>query len=668
MSVIPQVIVGTSSIGGRDGETSRAAFNKFNTHTHTEYASNLSWTLSVDTYAQLQAKLGAATPDGQVILVKNGGLPSLFAYDALSTLPAAVGITYVPIDNIGRWKKAIPLATSAIPGIVKSDGVTTNISADGTISVIGGANSSVSVDNFSITRNNLNQLSTINFAATNTVLGHVKPDIATISVNASGTLTANDYAATNNTRGHVRVDGNSIVVDSAGIISLSPTPTIRKIILNDTTNPTITFNNASLASPSFTNRSNGTRLILNQTLSPTSTDYAIGLETNALWLSSNNNNSSIKFYNGTTNTLNVATPNTTLNSNLIVNGSINLQTPLNITQGGTSRNNIIEVADDLSYADAGPNLIINGLYQDLSRGKGPWVNPVNNIYYPNRFVFVHQTGTPTGTLEVIPFTLNNPPPINYAGLSQNFNFVRYTKTSNATSSYFLGTRLENSLGYSQQTFTLSVYVRSSVLGNVNLQASLNFGIGGNAPIVVDSTSRSITTIGTWQRITSTFTVPNLNNITTGTGSYGISLGIVSSLQGALDTWGWQLKKSSLPGALELISQTENSLKCMRYFQATPCTINFYADRPIDYRYNHMLPVPMLYAPVRLGDLRTGTALNIILFYPNIGGPETGATNGFSVLFNADGNCIGFTFFLRAPAPGYCGLFDWIFGMDSEIYA
>jgi hypothetical protein len=69
------------------------------------------------------------------------------------------------------------------------------------------------------------------------------------------------------------------------------------------TNPRIYFPNIGVAPPSFTNRSSGTKLVIFPSVGAGQVDYAIGIDSNTIWYSTNNNSSSFfhKWYGGTTN-------------------------------------------------------------------------------------------------------------------------------------------------------------------------------------------------------------------------------------------------------------------------------------------------------------------------------------------------------------------------------
>lgn len=69
-------------------------------------------------------------------------------------------------------------------------------------------------------------------------------------------------------------------------------------LVNGSSN-TIYFRNAGSAAPTFTNRSIGTKLVICPTISPSATDYAIGLESSNLWFSTSTSATGFRWYGGT---------------------------------------------------------------------------------------------------------------------------------------------------------------------------------------------------------------------------------------------------------------------------------------------------------------------------------------------------------------------------------
>jgi hypothetical protein len=98
-------------------------------------------------------------------------------------------------------------------------------------------------------------------------------------------------------------------VTSAGAITatttnLSGTATISNatgISLTNAGSNLISYNTAGASAPTYTTRSAGTKIVFYPSLSPTNADYAIGIESNTLWMSVGVSGNGFKWYAGTTN-------------------------------------------------------------------------------------------------------------------------------------------------------------------------------------------------------------------------------------------------------------------------------------------------------------------------------------------------------------------------------
>ena len=83
---------------------------------------------------------------------------------------------------------------------------------------------------------------------------------------------------------YLAVDDNVIITGYLNSVK-SWSSTTGNINLLDTKANYIYWSNTGVASPSFTTRSLGTKLVLSPQMTTTSTDYAIGVENNGLWYS-----------------------------------------------------------------------------------------------------------------------------------------------------------------------------------------------------------------------------------------------------------------------------------------------------------------------------------------------------------------------------------------------
>jgi hypothetical protein len=87
-------------------------------------------------------------------------------------------------------------------------------------------------------------------------------------------------------------------ITASGIITSTVGGTA--IALNNPTSNFITYGNAGLGAPTFTTRSNGTKIVLWSAVGASATDYAIGLASGVVWNSVSTSTDSFKWYGGTT--------------------------------------------------------------------------------------------------------------------------------------------------------------------------------------------------------------------------------------------------------------------------------------------------------------------------------------------------------------------------------
>lgn len=92
-------------------------------------------------------------------------------------------------------------------------------------------------------------------------------------------------------------------IDVASGTTLTLLGTGNEILLNNATSNWIRWTNNGVGVPTFTTRSVGTKLVLNNQLGVSAVDYSLGVETGFLWFSAPQSatNNGFKFYGGTTN-------------------------------------------------------------------------------------------------------------------------------------------------------------------------------------------------------------------------------------------------------------------------------------------------------------------------------------------------------------------------------
>jgi hypothetical protein len=104
-----------------------------------------------------------------------------------------------------------------------------------------------------------------------------------------------------------QTDGTNIYrqTGNVGFGTTSPTKKIEtggispSVYFNGTTSNLLEYNMQGVAPPSFTTRSNGTKIALYPGVSATTAEYALGIDASTFWLSVPNNTGTFKFYSGT---------------------------------------------------------------------------------------------------------------------------------------------------------------------------------------------------------------------------------------------------------------------------------------------------------------------------------------------------------------------------------
>jgi hypothetical protein len=303
-SVSNPLNLGSAASNGLGGVSSRQAWEAYNDHEHINYTLQTQWDANVANFSELTSTLGSNTTPYVSKIVSNNGNPLLFCYVPDSTEQQIPNEIYSPVDGVGRWKvvqRKLFIASPLQLGLVKVDNSSITISNGGVISAatVGKANSSnlgtVRPDNTTININSSGVITASAYAATSTILGHVRPDNVTIGINA-GVLNTINAPATDLILGHVIPDNVSTVVNAAGAISVRPNVTLESITLANTLLPTINYPSGTVGSPTLTNRSPGSRIVLSPNLNNNLTDFAIGLESNAMWLGLSDTSSQLKIY------------------------------------------------------------------------------------------------------------------------------------------------------------------------------------------------------------------------------------------------------------------------------------------------------------------------------------------------------------------------------------
>jgi len=195
---------------------------------------------------------------------------------------------------------------------------------------------------------------------------------------------------------------------------------------------------------------------------------------------------------------------------------------------------------------AGKNAIINGDFGVWQRGTSFSIGAGASAYTADRWVVVNAPPGQTASITQGTFTPGAAPVAGY----ESTNYLNVTWSSYTANTYFLGQRVEDVRKFAGQTVTLSFWAKASTANSsmVPLIAQY-FGSGGSAATYTSGSAISITT--SWQRFTTTLTLPSVSGATIGTNSYldvRPFYGSSSSTNGVtFSIWGVQLEAGNLAG-------------------------------------------------------------------------------------------------------------------------
>jgi hypothetical protein len=184
-------------------------------------------------------------------------------------------------------------------------------------------------------------------------------------------------------------------------------------------------------------------------------------------------------------------------------------------------------------------------------------------YCADRFTVTSVFSAGSSSVSRQTFTPGTAPVAGYEG--QFFQRI----TAGTTSTYIDNFQfIEDVRTFAGQTITFSFWAKASSAISMNGYRIQNFGSGGSSEVGGVQGTFSITT--SWQRFTTTFTVPSISGKTVGTSSFlamGIYIdsGITSGL--TIDTWGWQVEAGSVATAFQTATGTIQGelAACQRYY-------------------------------------------------------------------------------------------------------
>jgi hypothetical protein len=218
-----------------------------------------------------------------------------------------------------------------------------------------------------------------------------------------------------------------------------------------------------------------------------------------------------------------------------------------------------------NYA-AGKNKIINGAFDVWQRGSSFTLSSNTRTYCADRFAVTSVFSAGSSSVSRQTFTPATAPVAGYEG--QYFQRITAATTSTYIDCFQF---IEDVRTFAGQSVTFSFWAKASASVTINGYRIQNFGSGGSSEVAGVQGTFGLTT--SWQRFTTTFTVPSISGKTVGTSSFlGIGFYISSGITAGLtiDTWGVQLEAGSVATAFNTATGTIQGelAACQRYYFRT----------------------------------------------------------------------------------------------------
>jgi hypothetical protein len=298
-------------------------------------------------------------------------------------------------------------------------------------------------------------------------------------------LNSNNAVTSSGTAQYVTANAQANITSVGTLTGLSVNGTITangaapQISLTNATRNWVAWSTAGVAAPNLTTRSAGTKLVLYPDLSGSNLDYAVGVESGALWFSAGNSgNGTFKWYvgNGLAATLSGA-------GNFAVNSAV---VGGNITVNALSVNNTVTIGSTLgvtgnvngSSLTLSGSAVINGAAQIKG---GIQATPIGNASASTgNFTTIGATGTFTGTI-VNAATIGNSGASLIGSLSNSLT-INNTGSGSASGSTYNGsgaiTISHNSIGAAPQAGNSSIVTVGTVTAGTWNAAPIALGYGG----------------------------------------------------------------------------------------------------------------------------------------------------------------------------------------------
>jgi len=249
----------------------------------------------------------------------------------------------------------------------------------------------------------------------------------------------------------------------------------------------------------------------------------------------------------------------------------------------------------------GRNKIINGDFSIWQRGTSftgiAYDQPVADRF----FTTANNIGSLTTSRQS--FALGSAPTSGY----ESQYFLRYSlaQTGSGGISNQVFTKIEDARTFAGQQVTFSFWAKSSTAYGATVFIDRWYGSGGSAVDYNAASSSGFNVTTTWQRFTTTLTIPSISGKTVGANSFlrvGITLPAYTTVD--VDTWGWQLEagNQATPFHTATSNQQTELAACQRYYvrytgvDYTVLATNGYTQSTTQGAYWTSLPVTMRVPP------------------------------------------------------------------------